>query len=128
MRIVNIEKLKGHKNVVLLGRPLHVEAVARNLVEDYRNNIFYCPSPMDYFEDYPEIAKEIGATLDETEERTVITTQNDEFVDTLLHSDIDFMVATVRTTDDAPGTFWLRVMSKDDAIQCRTDFNMELRV
>lgn len=128
MRIVNIEKLNGCKNILLLGRPLSVNTVAKALVEDPRNNILYCPGALDFFEDYPAIAEDICATVDETEERTIIATQSKEFIDTLLESDLDFMVATVRTNQDTPDTYWLRVNSKADALACRRDFSMELRL
>lgn len=128
MRIVNIEKLRGSKTMLLLGRPLDAEIVARTLVNDPKNDIIYCPSPLDYFQDYPQIISDIKDEVDETEERIVLTTQNKEFIDCLLRSDLDFMVATVRTNSESPDTYWLRVNSKADALACRRDFDMELRL
>lgn len=128
MTIVNIEKLGGCKTILLLGRPLDVERVARQLVDNPRNNILYCPNPLDFFEDFPQLVSDIAEEVAETEERTILATQNKEFIDTLLESDLEFMVATIRTDRENPDKYWLRVKSKDDALACRKDFDMELRL
>lgn len=124
MKIVNIEKLDGHKTIVLTGRDKNVRQVAKYL----KARMYYCPNEYDYFEDYPIVADKLKESLTYENGIVVITTQNAEFLDCLLESSIDFILATVRKYEhDDADTYRLRVMTKEEAWKDRCDFNMELR-
>ena len=126
MNIINIEKLDGHKTIVLTGRDKNVRAVAKHL----KARLYYVPRDTDYFEDYPLVAKELKDLLENTyiDGIVVITTQSEEFLDCLLQSDIDFVQATVRKYDkDDEDTYRLGVRSKEDAWANRCAWHFELR-
>ena len=124
MKIINIEKLDGHKTVVLVGRDKNVRQVAKYL----QARLYYAPREYDYFEDYPMVADELKDSLTYENGIAIITTQSAEFLDCLLESNIDFVLATVRKyeTDD-DDTYRLRVVTKEYALDCRNTFNMDFR-
>lgn len=124
MNIVNIEKLDGHKTIVLTGRPNNVRKIAKHL----QAILYSLPSDEDYFEDYPMIANNLQENLAYYENRIVIiTTQSKEFLDCLLKSNIDFVLATVRKNDNEDDIYRLRVVTKEYALDCRKAFNMDFR-
>ena len=124
MNIINIEKLDGHKIIVLTGRDKNVRKVAKSL----QARLYYCPREFDYFIDYPDVINELQESLMYENGIVVITTQSAEFLDCLLESNIDFVLATVRKYDkDDNDTYRLHVIAKEMALQLRSDFNMELR-
>ena len=55
MKIINIEKLDGHKRIVLTGRPKNVRLVAKHL----KARLYFCPRDEDYFQDYPMVVNEL---------------------------------------------------------------------
>ena len=57
----------------------------------------------------------------------IVTTQSKEFLDCLLESNIDFVLATVRKNDDEDDIYRLRVVTKEYALECRNAFDMEFR-
>jgi hypothetical protein len=126
MKIINIEKLDGHKVIVLTGRPNNVRKIAKHL----KAVLYLLPSNEDYFEDYPTIVNGLQEDLTYYENRIVIiTTQSEEFLDCLLQSNLDFVQATVRKYDhDDDDTYRIRVLTKEEAWADRCAFNMELRV
>lgn len=126
MKIVNIEKLDGHKTIVLTGRDKHVRAVAKHL----QARLYYVPRETDYFEDYPLVVNELKELLENTHTDgiVIITSQSAEFLDCLLRSDLDFAMVTVRHFDiDDEDTCRLRVTTKEYAWENRCAFNYELR-
>lgn len=126
MKIVNIEKLDGHKVIVLTGRPNNVRKIAKHL----EAVLYLLPSNEDYFEDYPTIVNGLQEDLTYYKNRIVIiTTQSEEFLDCLLQSNLDFVQATVRKYDhDNDDTYRIRVLTKEEAWADRCAFNMELRI
>ena len=124
MKIVNIEKLDGHKRIVLTGRDKNVRAIAKYL----EARLYYTPRDTDYFEDYPMVIDELKESLEYESGIVVVTTQNKEFLDCLLESDFDFILATVRKNDWEDDVYRLRVVTKEYALECREAFNMEFRV
>lgn len=124
MKIVNIEKLNGHKRIVLTGRDKNVRAIAKYL----EARLYYTPRDTDYFEDYPMVIDELKESLEYESGIVVVTTQNKEFLDCLLESDFDFILATVRKNDWEDDVYRLRVVTKEYALECREAFNMEFRV
>ena len=124
MKIINIEKLEGHKTIVLTGRDKNVRQIAKHL----QAKLYYTPRDTDYFEDYPMVVNELKEILTYENEIAIITTQNKEFLDCLLESNIDFVMVTVRQFDnDDSDVYRLRVLTKEEALaNCRA-FNFELR-
>lgn len=127
MRVVNIEKLDGHKTIVLTGRDENI----RKIVDHLNAKLHYAPQMTDNYQDYPMIASGLKEIVDREsrDSITIIATQSEEFLDCLLQSDIDFVVATVRKYDtDDDDMYRLRVMPKQEALDCRNAFNMEFRI
>lgn len=124
--VVNIEKLSGHRIVVLTGRDKHARLVGSLLVNNPATNILTYPSSSEYFEDYPETIDCLNDRLRESGVNPiVIITQSAEFLDCLLESKMDFILATVREGQDKQ--LRLRVLTKEEAISDRRKFSMELR-
>lgn len=124
MNIVNIEKLDGHKRIVLTGRDKNVRVIAKHL----KARLYYAPRDTDYFEDYPMVVNELQESLEYESGIVIVTTQSKEFLDSLLESNFDFVLATVRKYDhDDADTYRLRVITKEYALECREAFNMEFR-
>lgn len=127
MNVVNIEKLDGHKTIVLTGRDENVRAIAKHLQAKI---LYYAPRATDYFEDYPMIAKNLKTLIENThiDGVVIITSQSAEFLDCLLQSDLDFTMATVRKYDtDDNDTYRLRVTTKEYAWENRCAWHYELR-
>lgn len=126
MKIINIEKLDGHKVIVLTGRDNHVRAIAKHL----QAMLYYAPRETDYFEDYPLVAKELKETVDNMRHIDgviAITSQSAEFLDCLLQSDLDFALVTVRKDTKEEDLYRLRVITKEEAWANRCTFRFELR-
>lgn len=128
MKIANIEKLAGHEVIVMTGRDIHILAVASQLVEAPICTAPCYPDVDDYFMDYPDIARMIKDDIPRMGSPAIFSTQSAEFLDCLLNSDLDFILATVRQVDGDEYDYRLRVLSKEEALENRRDFNMELRV
>lgn len=125
MKVINVDKLDGYKTIVLVGRDPCVRKIARYL----EAVLYYCPRQGDYFKDYASIINEMKKSSSLYKDRIVIyTTQSAEFLDCLLVSDVDFILATVRKFDNNNDEVYrLRVLSKKEAWKGRCDYNMELR-
>lgn len=124
MKIINIEKLDVNKIIVLTVRPKNVRAVAKYL----QAVLYTVPREEDYFEDYPAVANELQESLSYEKGIRIVTTQNEEFLDCLLQSNIDFVQVTVRKYEnDDDDTYRIRVLTKEEAWANRCAFNMELR-
>ena len=124
MKIINIEQLDGYKIIVLTGRYEYVRAVAKHM----KVLLYHCPRSEEYFKDYPDIADKLCEYLQNEKDIVAVTTQNAEFLDALLESSMEFVLATVRKFEHDPSdTYRLRVMDKDEALLCRKEMNFELR-
>lgn len=123
MKIVNIEKLDGHKIIVLTGRDKNVRQIAKYL----KARLYYAPRDTDYYQDYPLVSNELQESLKCESGVAIVTTQSKEFLDCLLKSDFDFILATVRKNDHEDDVYRLRVVTKAHALECRETFNMEFR-
>lgn len=125
MEFINIEKLDGHKIIVATERNENVRQLSKYL----KARLYYCPMDNDYFMDYPIVVSELQEDLAYEQGVVIVTTQSEEFLDCLLTSKIDFVLATVRKFDqDNTDTYRLRVRTKEEAWKDRCDFNMELRI
>ena len=124
MNIINIEKLNGYKTIVLTGRDNHVRKIAIHLGA----RVYSAPRDTAYYEDYPMIAEDMKNRFADINGLVIITTQNKEFLDCLLESSMDFAMVTVRKFEyDDSDTYRLRVLTKEDALENRRAFKMELR-
>lgn len=124
MEIINIKKLDGHKIIVLTGRYEHVRKIAKHL----QASLYHCPRDTDYFMDYYAVINGLQEHLTHVKDIVIITTQSAEFLDCLLTSNMDFILATVRQLDrDDNDTYRLRVLTKKEAWENRRSYNMELR-
>ena len=124
MEIINIEKLNGQSRIVLTGRDRNVRAIAKHL----QARLYYLPNKYDYYEDYPICIKRLQELITDEDCVVAVTTQSAEFLDCMLESDMDFVLATVRQYDhDGAGVCRIRVLSKTEALENRRNFNMELR-
>lgn len=123
MNIVNIEKLDGHKIIVLTGRDENVRVIAKHL----KARLYYAPRDTDYYQDYPMVVNELQESLKCESGIVIVTTQNKEFLDCMLESGLDFILATVRKNDDEDDVYRLRVVTKTYALECRDAFNMDFR-
>ena len=124
MEIINIEKLHDHNIIVMTGRNQHVRKIAKHL----QALLYYCPREQDYFMDYPDVVNELQKCMAHKDRVVIITTQSAEFLDSLLESNMDFVLATVRQFDrDDNDTYRLRVLPKAEALGLRRDYCMELR-
>lgn len=127
MEIVNLDKLQGHKRIVLTGRYKHVYSAFTELFK--RNNSHgtcdTAPGIDDYFEDYPEMVNDIFNNIwhDHTH---IIYTNSLEFLDVMLKSKHDFILGTVR--QDPKDQLRIRILTKEEALYNRQAFNMELRI
>lgn len=125
MEIVNFEKITS-KIILITGRNEHVEYVAGKLTENMQWNYYCLPEKTDYYKDYPEIIKRLHKAIGFENERTVITTQNKEFIECLLESEMDFQSVSV-IFDSEDMCYRCRVLDKDTAIKCKEVYNLELR-
>lgn len=126
MNIINIEKLDGHKVIVMTGRNENVRVIAKHL----QAILYYVPRDTDYFEDYHLVANDLKETVDNMRhlDRVIaITSQSAEFLDCLLQSELDFVLATVRKDTKEEDLYRLRVVTKEDAWANRCTFRFELR-
>lgn len=123
MNIINIEKLDGHKRIVLVGRDTNVRQIAKYL----QASLCYAPRDTDYYQDYPLVVNELQESLRCEFGIVIVTTQSKEFLDCLLESNFDFILATVRKDVNEDDVYRLRVVTKEYALECREAFNMEFR-
>ena len=106
--------------ILLLGKRESVEGYIRNEKEK-NESYFYvtCPSSLDHHSEYGKYIPQIRL-----EKPQALTTQSLEMVDTLLESDLEFDVVTLKTMD---GKTYERRMEKKEALMLRDEFNIDLR-
>ena len=106
---------------LLLGRIDAIEEYAKNdlKINIEKDMVYYQPVPTHYSDlvKYIDIIKE--------KPQTVITTQNIEMLDTLLESDLDLEVITVRKADNV---IYSRSLPKEEVLQDRETFGFEPRL
>ena len=103
--------------ILLLGKNNLVEKYANEVLKiDIVNNIVYYPNVTTHFSEY-------GKALDDIKENIppVITSQNIEFINFLLDSDLEFEVWTVYENEK------VRKLSKEKAIWACREVGLELR-
>lgn len=106
---------------LLLGRIDAIEEYAKNdlKINIEKDMVYYPPVPTHYSDlvKYIDIIKE--------KPQTVITTQNIEMLDTLLESDLNIEVITVRKADNV---IYSRSLPKEEVLQDRETFGFEPRL
>ena len=106
---------------LLLGRIDAIEEYAKNdlKINIEKDMVYYPPVPTHYSDlvKYIDIIKE--------KPQTVITTQNVEMLDTLLESNLDLDVITVRKADNV---ICSRSLPKEEVLQGRETFGFEPRL
>ena len=103
--------------ILLLGKNDLIEQYAENELNiDMGNDIVYYPSVTDHYSDYGRLIDDIKEDIP-----PVVTSQNIEFIDFLLDSDLDFEVWTVYENNK------VRKLSKEVAIWIYRKAGLELR-
>lgn len=123
MKIVNLDSVTA-KVVVMTGRHLDIMYVANKIVKDIWIDKFELPHPTTYYQDYHRSVDTIINHSNNSDRRLVIETNSDEFIVSLLESNLEFQLVTVKKEDD---TYYLRVLNKEEALACKRAFGMELR-
>lgn len=106
---------------LLLGRIDAIEEYAKNdlKINIEKDMVYYPPVPTHYSDlvKYIDIIKE--------KPQTVITTQNIEMLDTLLESDLNIEVITVRKADNV---IYSRSLPKEEVLESRKKFGFDPRL
>ena len=103
--------------ILLLGKNNLVEKYADEVLKiDMRNDIVYYPDVTDHYTEYEKLLSDIKENLP-----LVITSQNIEFINFLLDSDLEFEVWTVYENEK------VRKLSKEKAIWAYREAGLELR-
>lgn len=103
--------------ILLLGKNKYVEQYAKNVLQiDLKKDIVYCPNIITHYTEYDQELIRLQKM-----EPLVITSQNIEFINYLLDSDLIFEVYTVYENNAT------RILSKEKAVGIFRDFGLELR-
>ena len=103
--------------ILLLGKNNLVKKYADEVLKiDMGNDIVYCPEVTDHYSEYEKLLSDIKENLP-----LVITSQNIEFINFLLDSDLEFEVWTVYENEK------VRKLSKEKAIWAYRKAGLELR-
>ena len=102
--------------ILLLGKNDAVEEYANDVLNNSISRLPHITTHHTEFEKYIDAIRE--------EKPPVVTTQNIEFVDALLQSDLNFAVVTVRRYS---GEVKARTMTKADVLTCRLSWNFDPR-
>ena len=102
--------------LLILGKNSFVEEYAKKIGLNIRSDIVYYPGWADHYTSYPLLINQIRK-----DNPLAVTSQNIEFIDYLLNSDLEFNVVTVY--DNAK----IRTMTKETAREAREVMGLELR-
>lgn len=106
----------GTNMLLILGKNSFVEEYAKKIGLNIRSDIVYYPGWADHYTSYPLLINQIRK-----DNPLAVTSQNIEFIDYLLNSDLEFNVVTVY--DNAK----IRTMTKETAKEAREVMGLELR-
>ena len=103
--------------ILLLGKNNLVEKYADEVLKiDMENDIVYCPNVTAHYSEYDKLLDNIKEDIP-----PVVTSQNIEFINFLLDSDLEFELWTVYENN------MVRKLSKEKAIWAYREARLELR-
>lgn len=103
--------------ILLLGRNNLVEKYAKDVLKiNVFDELVYYPGVTTHYTEYEECLREI-----KVDSPPVITSQNIEFIEFLLKSDLEFEVITIIVNNE------IRKLSKKQAIKAKYEMGIELR-
>lgn len=102
--------------ILVLGKNSFVEEYIKKIGLNLRNDLVYYPGWADHYTDYPLLITQI-----KKDNPSAVTSQNIEFIDHMLNSDLEFDVVTVY--DNAK----VRTLSKGTAKEVYEVMGLELR-
>lgn len=108
------------KFLLLLGCDNNIREYVKDILNKDVNNIEYYPDERTHYSEFEQVVDVIRNKKTE-----LIVSQNMEFVDVLLKSELNFDVITVIRNEK--GEIKHRTISKEKAFQLRDDYCMELR-
>lgn len=106
----------GLNMILVLGKNSFVEEYIKKLGLNLRNDLVYYPGWADHYTDYPLLITQI-----KKDNPLAVTSQNIEFIDYMLNSDLKFDVVTV--FDDQK----MRKLTKETAKEVYEIMGLELR-
>lgn len=106
----------GLNMILVLGKNSFVEEYIKKLGLNLRNDLVYYPGWADHYTDYPLLITQI-----KKDNPLAVTSQNIEFIDYMLNSDLKFDVVTV--FDDQK----IRKLTKETAKEVYEIMGLELR-
>lgn len=106
----------GLNMILVLGKNSFVEEYIKKLGLNLRNDLVYYPGWADHYTDYPLLITQI-----KKDNPLAVTSQNIEFIDYMLNSDLKFDVVTV--FDDQR----IRKLTKETAKEVYEIMGLELR-
>ena len=108
------------KRTLLLGKHEAILFYAKNILKiDIEKDIEWFPSPFSHHSEFGKCIEKI-----KEEAPPLIVTQNEEFLDALLNSDIDFDVVTTRKYGEEIKE---RILSKEKVKEMREKFDFDPR-
>lgn len=103
--------------ILLLGQNKYVEKYAKEILKiDMWNDIVYYPGNTTHYSEYEKCVEDLKEC-----KAPVVTSQNIEFIEFLLNSDLNFDVITVIEDNN------VRKLSKSKAKEVREEMGLELR-
>ena len=102
--------------ILVLGKNYLVEKYIKDLGLDLGNDLVYYPGNEDHYTDYPLL---IGQIKDDNP--PALTSQNIEFIEFLLNSDLEFNVVTLFDNEKK------RILTKESAKEAYEIMGIELR-
>lgn len=103
-----------NKNVLMIGEFPIVEHITNDLGLDVFSKLYSCPSSFANYFDYEDNIKTMFETASKFEECLVIHSMNLEYINTMLKSNCDFIVAIVCIENDI---IKIKIYSKEDLYQ-----------
>ena len=115
--IHGVENIAKDMPVLFLGEPEAIELIRREVIAGSSDVKYYPEANLHY--------KEYGACIERIDWNEAVASQNREFIDLLLRTEINFQVVTCYMNEN--GDSAIRAVTKEDAKHIRYDLGLELR-